>query len=362
MTDFRKYSISEFAKEVGVSVSTLRRWDACGKVVARRYPSGRWYYVDSQIGEVCQDMSKPYRVDGSQVRALADQRKSPDRVVFDLFQEYLDIVWSELCNFGGKDSGGPRYYSVEDLYDGAVNYLQNGIVSENDHREDSLMLAIPERLTLDQAAELFCIGRGVYSCSNPFGGRRLFFGSQADVSHFSSFLERCCLPSVSLSEVEGASLLSSYAIPLSSSPDSILQVLQEFSKEHVLTDVGVAGVCLYLFSRKQEFFRRNHTFAGWAWSVAEFLQFLEKASALYTISYSQSVTSRPEICGEVLGGLYLSVLYEFLLNSEGMSLEQMGLFLDFESFFAHLSQVLHGFFPKHSLPGSVVCITESSDR
>jgi len=45
----RIYSIGQFAKRVGKSVSTLRRWDAGGEFVAKKHPSGHRYYDESDV-------------------------------------------------------------------------------------------------------------------------------------------------------------------------------------------------------------------------------------------------------------------------------------------------------------------------
>jgi len=42
----RIYSISQFAKRVGKSVLTLRRWDASGEFLAKKHHSGHRYYYD----------------------------------------------------------------------------------------------------------------------------------------------------------------------------------------------------------------------------------------------------------------------------------------------------------------------------
>ncbi|NWH06638.1 MerR family DNA-binding transcriptional regulator, partial [Desulfobacter latus] len=41
------YRINEFAKRIGKSASTLRRWDAEGRLVAKRTPTGQRYYDES---------------------------------------------------------------------------------------------------------------------------------------------------------------------------------------------------------------------------------------------------------------------------------------------------------------------------
>jgi len=43
------YSIGEFAKLVGVSVATLRRWDRSGILKASRRPTGHRYYTDADL-------------------------------------------------------------------------------------------------------------------------------------------------------------------------------------------------------------------------------------------------------------------------------------------------------------------------
>jgi predicted site-specific integrase-resolvase len=43
------YRINEFAKRIGKSTSTLRRWDTEGLLVAKRMPSGHRYYDESDV-------------------------------------------------------------------------------------------------------------------------------------------------------------------------------------------------------------------------------------------------------------------------------------------------------------------------
>ncbi|HHL19355.1 MAG TPA: MerR family transcriptional regulator, partial [Thiothrix sp.] len=43
------YSISEFAKKVNVSPTTLRRWDNSGEFKAKRRESGHRYYDESDV-------------------------------------------------------------------------------------------------------------------------------------------------------------------------------------------------------------------------------------------------------------------------------------------------------------------------
>ncbi|CAK0761329.1 putative resolvase [Gammaproteobacteria bacterium] len=43
------YHPSELAKKIGVTTRTLRRWEAEGKLVAKRRPSGHRYYDESDV-------------------------------------------------------------------------------------------------------------------------------------------------------------------------------------------------------------------------------------------------------------------------------------------------------------------------
>lgn len=46
------YSVSEFAKEVGITVKTLQRWDRQGKLVPLRTPTNRRLYTQAQLLQV----------------------------------------------------------------------------------------------------------------------------------------------------------------------------------------------------------------------------------------------------------------------------------------------------------------------
>jgi len=48
----RIYTIGEFAKRVGKSTSTLRRWDKSGELKAKRHKSGHRYYDESDVREL----------------------------------------------------------------------------------------------------------------------------------------------------------------------------------------------------------------------------------------------------------------------------------------------------------------------
>ena len=48
------YRIGEFAKRVGCSVTTVRRWEAAGRITARRTPAGQRYFDDADVRRVLQ--------------------------------------------------------------------------------------------------------------------------------------------------------------------------------------------------------------------------------------------------------------------------------------------------------------------
>jgi putative resolvase len=48
------YTVSQFAKRVGVVVKTLQRWDRQGILKARRTITNRRYYTDEELARVLQ--------------------------------------------------------------------------------------------------------------------------------------------------------------------------------------------------------------------------------------------------------------------------------------------------------------------
>jgi predicted site-specific integrase-resolvase len=48
----KKYRPYEFANKVGVSTRTLRRWDATGKLIAKRTPSNHRYYDETDFNKL----------------------------------------------------------------------------------------------------------------------------------------------------------------------------------------------------------------------------------------------------------------------------------------------------------------------
>lgn len=60
-TKFLFAGVSEFAKRIGKSSKTLRRWDASGILIAKRHPSGHRYYDESDVRKVFGGRLEPGR-------------------------------------------------------------------------------------------------------------------------------------------------------------------------------------------------------------------------------------------------------------------------------------------------------------
>jgi len=58
------YTVSQFAKRVGVVVKTLQRWDRQGILKARRTITNRRYYTDEELAKALQ-LSREDRNDKS---------------------------------------------------------------------------------------------------------------------------------------------------------------------------------------------------------------------------------------------------------------------------------------------------------
>lgn len=52
MNENKTYNITQVSERLGVSVKTLQRWDRDGKLVAKRTPTNRRFYTESQLKEL----------------------------------------------------------------------------------------------------------------------------------------------------------------------------------------------------------------------------------------------------------------------------------------------------------------------
>jgi putative resolvase len=69
------YTISQFAKKVGVAVKTLQRWDREGRLIARRTLTNRRYYTD-------EDLARALGLDRTS-KALKDDQSAQDQAPSD---------------------------------------------------------------------------------------------------------------------------------------------------------------------------------------------------------------------------------------------------------------------------------------
>jgi len=53
------YTIKEFAKLSGISISTLRRWDKSGFFIPMKMPSGHRRYTDDDLSKIKNKLCKP---------------------------------------------------------------------------------------------------------------------------------------------------------------------------------------------------------------------------------------------------------------------------------------------------------------
>ncbi len=106
-----RYSISQAADHLGVSLSTLRRWEACGKLVPERTAGGQRRYSASQL--MAQQTPHLQRKTVAYSRVSShDQKKDLERQ-----QEILSLYCA---------SRGWQYEIISDLGSG-MNYRKKGL-------------------------------------------------------------------------------------------------------------------------------------------------------------------------------------------------------------------------------------------
>lgn len=106
-------TISQAAKELGVSPNTLRRWEALGKITAERTPTGHRRYNLAQLRGLQPHLTKSERVTIAYARVSSSDQKS------DLTRQVA--LLESFCA-----ASGWQYETLEDLGSG-LNYQKRGL-------------------------------------------------------------------------------------------------------------------------------------------------------------------------------------------------------------------------------------------
>ena len=111
------YSITEFARRLGVTVKTLQRWDREGRLVALRTPTNRRVYTDEQLYQVLPRRHAAERVTVVYMR-VSSQAQKPDlahqRQMLEQFCAARDIGVTEWVSEigGGLHFKRPRFLTL----------------------------------------------------------------------------------------------------------------------------------------------------------------------------------------------------------------------------------------------------------
>lgn len=104
------YTISEFAKIVGVTPNTLRRWEQSGKLVPIRLKSKHRRYTDLHLAQL-KKIKTPERINVVYIRELTDEQL-----------EIQESVCRQFCI-----NNGIRITKVISDTDTAINYNRKGL-------------------------------------------------------------------------------------------------------------------------------------------------------------------------------------------------------------------------------------------
>jgi excisionase family DNA binding protein len=113
------YSITEFAKRLGVTVKTLQRWDREGRLVALRTPTNRRVYTDEHLYQVFPQRQSAARATIVYMR-VSSQAQKPDlanqRQVLEHFCVARGIAVTEWVSEigGGLNFKRPRFLGLID--------------------------------------------------------------------------------------------------------------------------------------------------------------------------------------------------------------------------------------------------------
>jgi predicted site-specific integrase-resolvase len=108
------YSISEFAKKIGVTIQTLRDWDKSGKLKpAYRSKGNHRYYSENQLNEILQKKVSNNRINVGYVRVSANHQKDDLKRQYELMELFLA-------------KQGKEFKIIQDIGSG-INYNKKGL-------------------------------------------------------------------------------------------------------------------------------------------------------------------------------------------------------------------------------------------
>ena len=122
------FRINEFAKRIGKSTRTLRRWDESGLLVAKRHPSGHRYYDESDVRRAFgQTLEQPRTVVYCRVSS-ASQRDDLESQIKAMEQFCLNtgVVVDEWISEvgGGMNFKRKRFLQlIDDIQEGKITKL-----------------------------------------------------------------------------------------------------------------------------------------------------------------------------------------------------------------------------------------------
>ena len=113
------YSITEFARRLGVTVKTLQRWDREGRLVALRTPTNRRFYTDEHLYQILPQRQSQERATVVYMR-VSSQAHKPDlanqRTVLEQFCAARGLAVTQWVSEigGGLNFKRPKFLALID--------------------------------------------------------------------------------------------------------------------------------------------------------------------------------------------------------------------------------------------------------
>lgn len=120
------YKPHEFASMIGVTVKTLQRWDASGKLVAYRTPTNRRYYTDEQYSLFKNEQPKDNRQTVIYARVSSSNQKDDLENQIEFLKTYANAKGIIVDNIS-KDIGSGLNYKRNNWNELLNNVMDNKI-------------------------------------------------------------------------------------------------------------------------------------------------------------------------------------------------------------------------------------------